>query len=130
LRQQGADSARRALERVKAIVPIDTITALFPQLNLPNLPVLPVLPNIVPTGQHTYAFFGLKQDDVSASLGLATGRAWQVSPGGGVGIEAQLANGSAIDLLAGYFNPSSGFSVGAAHATQGRQMLAGVSWLF
>ncbi len=118
-----------SIERVKFLVDMATITALFPQLGLPNMPItLP--PSVAPTSQRPYAFAGAAVDDVSASVGLATGRAWQVSPGIGGGVEFLLPNGGVIDGWAGYFNPSDGIAVGPIKVSQGRKFLFGASYLF
>lgn len=118
-----------SIERAKFLIDMATITTLFPNLGLPNMPItLP--PTIAPTSQRPYAFGGFAIDDVSASAGLATGRAWQVSPGVGGGVEFLLANGAVIDTWAGYFNPSDGISVGPVHASQGRKYLFGANVLW
>lgn len=119
-----------SVERVKIIAPMNTITALFPNLGLPSMPALPT--GLTPTSTHGYLFGGLKPDDISGALGLATGRAWQLSPGLGLGVENLLDNGAVVDVWAGYFNPTQGFTIGAptGYVSQGRQLLAGATLLF
>ena len=119
-----------SIERVKLIAPLSMIASLFPGLNLPSLPTLPA--GINPVGNHTYAFVGAKIDDTSAGYGYATGRQWQASPGLGVGFELQIANGSAVDVWAGYFSAAQGFNLGPATAlaNQGHTWMTGVSWDF
>lgn len=119
-----------SIERVKLIAPLSMIASLFPNLNLPSLPTLPT--GINPVGNHTYAFFGGKIDDVSAAYGLAMARQWQIAPGLGVGFELQIANGSAVDIWGGYFTASQGFTLGpaTAQANQGHTWMTGISWDF
>lgn len=120
-----------SLERVKLATDMQTIVALFPNIGLPNLPIInpQILANI--SDQRFYIFFGADVDDVSASAaGLGIGKAWQFSPGFGLGTELLLKNLSAVDIWAGYFNPAQGFTVGPVQASQGRKMLVGSSWLF
>ncbi len=119
-----------SIERIKIGTDMQTIVAIFPSLGLPNLPSVPsgILANV--SDQRVYLFGGVDIDDVSASFGLGTGKAWQVSPGFGIGTELLLKNLSAVDIWAGYFNPSDGFSVGPMQISQGRKLLIGANWLF
>lgn len=119
-----------SIERIKIGTDINTLTSLFPQLGLPNMPSTPpqILANV--SDQRMYIFLGADVDDVSASVGAATGKAWQFSPGFGLGTELLLKNASVVDIWAGYFNPNDGFSIGPAQATQGRKLIGGLNWLF
>ncbi|SRR5581483_231461 len=120
------------LDRVKMITPTQNIQNWFPQLGLPDMPGVPKLTGVTVSGQNTYIFAGGLIEDVSASIGTAVGRSWQGSPGFGVGQEIALSNGSALDVWAGYFNPTNGFHVGlpASYASQGRKLMVGLNWLF
>jgi hypothetical protein len=118
-----------SIERVKFMIDMATLTALFPNLGLGNMP-LTLPPSIMPTSQRVYVFGGFAVDDVSASLGLNTGKAWQVSPGVGPGTEFLLPNGAVLDVWAGYFNPTDGISIGPSQVSQGRKYLFGANVLF
>lgn len=116
-----------AIERVKAIVPLSLISTFIP--NLPPLPPI-TIPGFT-AGQNTYGFVGAKEDDVSAAVGLMNGRAWQVSPGFGAGVENQAPNGLVLDVWAGYFNPAGGWAFGGGqNASMGRQYRVGATLWF
>lgn len=70
----------------------DPIMAIFNMI--PNLstqfPVLPSLPVGTVGTSHPYVFGAVHEDDVSASLGLMTGKAWQIKGGFGLGLMSQM----------------------------------------
>lgn len=119
-------------QRVKAMTPMSNVLALLPTLNLPAMPALPVIPNgLTATNLHPYLMVGLHEDDVSAAVGLMTGRQWAVAPSVGVGQLAQLSNGVALDVWAEYVIPAAGFSVGpATYVNQGKRAVVGLSVLW
>jgi hypothetical protein len=122
-------------QRVKFGFPISTVLALLP--NWGNLfPALPPLPNgVVSTSSHPYLMVGLHEDDVSASLGLMTGRAWQVTPAVGMGMINQWTNGLVVDTGAEFSFKNTSFNlgtpqVGIGSANQGSAARAYVSFLY
>lgn len=118
-----------AIERAKAIIPLSTLAAIFP--NLPSPPPIQI-PGFG-AGQNTYAWLGLKEDAISSAVsGFPNFSTWSIAPGFGVGVENQATSGLVLDVWAGYFTPVNGlaFGPGASNVSLGRQYLVGTSLLF
>jgi opacity protein-like surface antigen len=103
----------------------------------PAVPNLPVLPSGITAGAgNPYFFFALHQTDISASLGLANGREWQFSYGGGLGNRYRLSNGVVADTWAEYqaAPTSNSLCVGPAGSTAcarfGSKAMVGVALLY
>jgi hypothetical protein len=101
-----------------------------------SIPVLP--PGVTVNGAtQSYWFGGLTEDDVSASVGVATAHEWLVSAitGPGLLVPVKVANWNAvIDVWAGLTLTSSGLCVGTGLASACPQLgtgaRAGVRFLF
>lgn len=101
-------------ERVLWGFPLTNVLAVLPNLST-VFPALPALPgDVVPisTTSHPYLYVGLREDDVSASLALAQGQAWQVQPVLGAGLRQQWTQGLVVDTSAGCSFANTGFTVG------------------
>lgn len=87
-------------QRVAIGTPISNLLGLLPGMGLqvPTLPVLPV--GVSVTSAHPYLFGAIHEQDIGASVGAASFREWQFSPGIGVGMLNQLSNGVALDVYA------------------------------
>jgi hypothetical protein len=122
-------------QRFKFGFPIATVLSFLPNWQ-GIFPSLPPLPNgIVSTSSHPYISAGLHEDDVSASLGLMTGRAWQVTPAIGMGMINQWTNGLVVDVGAEYSFKNTAFNlggpqVGIGAANQGSAFRTYVSFLY
>lgn len=128
-------------QRAKFGGPVDVL------LNaLPNAGTLfPALP-AAPTGgvglTHPYLFAALHEDDISQSIGVPVGKAWQIKGGFGVGMMQTLGksqlnpNGSTVvaDVWAEYIPPGSTATIGAPagfmKTNQGRETRVGMSILY
>lgn len=109
-----------AMERVGVQAPIAQLLPIIginPQTV--NIPVLP--PGVTVNGTtQSYWFGGVTEDDVSASVGVSTGREWLVSGLTGPGLLIPVSVGgnynAVIDVWAALTLTSSGLCVGAAPA--------------
>lgn len=100
-------------QRVALGSPISNMLSLFPSLNFPALPSLPNLPNGVTAGpQYPYLFVAVHEQDISASLGLASAREWLISPGIGIGMLSRLSNNVVADVFAEWQMQSNSLSLG------------------
>jgi hypothetical protein len=76
---------------------LDMLPSLLP-VKLPAVPSIPILPAGVTSAPGAMYLHGqVDEQDYSASLGLATGKEWLVSWGGGVGMLYRLSNGVVAD---------------------------------
>lgn len=99
--------------------PVMTIINLIPNLST-QFPVLPSLPNGAIGTSHPYVFGALHEDDVSASIGLNTGKAWQVKGGLGIGLMSQMGTTAAnpngvpvtVDVWAEFIPTGSSINMG------------------
>ena len=106
-------------QRVGAGSPLSNLFSLFPSLNLqiPTLPVLPTGVTVVTT--HPYIFAALHEQDISATFGLSQNKAWEFSPGVGLGVINQLSNAVALDLFGEAQIQQKAICVGGACGTMG-----------
>ena len=97
---------------VKAGTPIANVLSLLPSFNFGTMPGLPTLPAGVTAGPpHVYLAAGAREQDVSANLGVPSGRGWLVAPEFGIGTLWQLSNNAAFDARVMYVAPAGGFCV-------------------
>ena len=99
------------LVRAKFGFPITAITNALPNFSslFPGLPALPAGTNGT---QHPYVYAGAHIADVSADVGLMTGRAWTVQPEVGLGLMSQWQSGLVADVSAGCTFAQVGIAVG------------------
>jgi len=120
-----------AIERVGVGSPINALLGgLLPTGSFPALPSLPNLPNGVTTGPaNGYAFAGLVEQDISAQIGLLSGRQWVVAPIVGLGLLTRLSDNVVVDTWAGWQMNSNSFCPGGgtACAKLGNMARVGVS---
>ena len=100
---------------------------------IPNLPVLP--PGVTVTGAaQNYLYGSVSEDDISATLGLSSARAWMVTAGFGTGLltPIRLSNGWAavIDTWAGITFQSTELCIGGMCPALGTGFKTGVSVKF
>lgn len=117
-----------ALVRGKVGIPLDTLLALFPSLPVTwSIPPFPLLPaGQTATNVHTYAFAGVKMDDISTNFGLSSNKEWRGAPIAGIGAMGQLTKGLAADAWVGTAWPTKALCVGPiACAGEGQQVLVG-----
>lgn len=119
--------------------PVMAILNLVPNLST-QFPVLPSLPIGSIGTSHPYVFGALHEDDVSASLGLMTGKAWQVKGGFGIGLMslmgATASNPSGIpitvDVWAEFIPVGASFNLGIpaalTKASTGREGRVGLAF--
>lgn len=119
-------------QRVKFGFPVTAITN---TVNLGSLfPAVPPLP----TGAsnvtaHPYLSAGVVENDVSASIGLPSGKAWQVQPTVGAGVMTQWSQGLVADTFVECSFPNTGFNIGpiaGQGANLGRVCTAGLNLLY
>lgn len=112
------DSRWSFTERVKLGGPMANVLNLLPNIGA-AFPAMPALPSGGVGTTHPYLFAAVHQDDISATFGVDSGRAWRVKPGFGVGIMQQLGTATAgnpgvvMDVWAEYVAPGTGITLGA-----------------
>lgn len=113
--------------------PIQTVLNVMPNLGnfFPALPALPGGVNAMSATSHPYIFAGLREDDVSAIIGLAQASVWKIQPVAGIGLRQQWTNGLVVDTSAGCTFANTGLALGGgASATFGRDCRAKISFLY
>lgn len=116
--------------------PIDMIMSLVPGLSslqsaLPSLIPLPT--GVAVVTSNPYLFASIHEEDVGATLGLASNREWLISAGFGVGNKTRLSNGVVFDPFVEYILPSSQNCVGPLSigcTKQGSRMMVGAALEF
>ena len=89
------------MQRVGFGGPMSSVLGLIPGLSSLSLPTLPVLPaGVTVVTNHPYLFAALHEQDISANFGLNSNKAWEISPGVGIGVINQLSNNIALDVFA------------------------------
>lgn len=92
---------------------VQQLTAALPSLGGVAVPSVSVLPSGISAGPvNPYVFVGVNERDVSANLGLQTGRAWLVSAEIGFGTLTRLSNGMVIDGWVKYQPASTRVGIG------------------
>lgn len=123
-------------ERFKLGGPLASALNLIPNLStlFPVFDATSPIPGGIASTTHPYIFGAFHQDDVSASFGLANGRAWKLKGGAGIGAMTQLASGVVMDVWAEYIPASSGVTIGApgtsASVSSGRESRIGAAILW
>ena len=101
------------MQRVGLGSPISTMLNFFPSLNFPALPAIMPLPAGVTAGpSNPYMFAAIHEQAIGASVGLASGKEWLISPGIGVGMKTRLSNNVVFDTFAEWQMKSSSLCVG------------------
>ncbi len=93
------------------------VLAAVPGLSSVAFPTVPTVNGINLGASQPYVFASTYQDDVSATLGAATGKAWLFSYGAGVGILNRLSNGMMLDTSVEWKHGAAGMLVGASNVT-------------
>lgn len=92
---------------------VQQLTAAIPSISGIAVPSVSTLPAGISAGPvNPYVFVGVNERDVSATLGLQTGRAWLVSPEVGFGTLTRLSNGMVIDGWVKYQPASTRVGIG------------------
>lgn len=113
--------------------PIQTVLSVMPNLGnfFPGLPALPGGVNAASGNSHPYIFVGLREDDVTAAIGLASSKVWKIQPEAGIGLRQQWTQGLVVDTSAGCTFANTGLALGGgASATFGRDCRAKISFLY
>lgn len=113
-----AMSAKFGMEQRYAIGASQNIVSqaanLIPGLGGVAMPSLPTLPaGLTVSAPNWYVFAATYEDDVSSSLGTATGKSWLVSGGAGVGAIYRVSNGWAVDTSVEWKHSLQGMLIGA-----------------
>lgn len=115
--------------------PIMTVLSVMPNLGnfFPGLPALPGGVNAATGNTHPYLFAGLREDDISASIGLANAHAWKIQPIVGIGLRQQWTQGLVVDTSANCTFANTGISIGGvnnASANFGRDCRVAMRFLY
>lgn len=89
------------------------VVNLLPGLSSISMPSIPVIGNATLGPSNPYIFGSLYQDDVSATVGSAKGKAWLLSYGAGVGFLNRVSNGMMIDTSIEWKHQAGGMLVGS-----------------
>jgi hypothetical protein len=93
---------------------VSQLWGLIPGLSGVAMPSLPGLPNGLSVGPaNWYGFGATYEDDVSASLGTATGKSWLFAFGAGVGALYRVSNGMVLDTSIEWKHGTQGMLIGA-----------------
>lgn len=120
-------------QRVGFGSPLNTMLgSLIGNSNLPTVPGIPLLPAGITAGpQNGYLYAALNEDDVSASIGAASGHEWLVAPEFGVGMQSRLSNSVVADMWGGVKVGTQGLCIGAIACPKlGVGPVAGVSFKY
>lgn len=115
--------------------PMQAVLNVMPNLGgfFPGLPALPGGVMATSTTSHPYIFAGIREDEVTASYGLASANAWKIQPVIGAGLRQQWTQGLVVDTSAGCTFANTGLQIGgpqAASATFGRDCRAAIRFLY
>jgi hypothetical protein len=114
-------------QRIALGSPLSNLLGLFPSLNL-QVPTLPLLPTgVTVTTAHPYMFGAFHEQDISASVGLSSNKAWEFSPGFGVGVINQLSNGVALDVFTEAQFQTQAYCVGVQCTTKSTLLRVGMA---
>ena len=123
-------------QRAKFGFPITLITNALPSLG-GLFPAVPMLPTTITTAvnstAHPYISVGITEDDVSANIGLPSGREWQVQPTVGAGVMTQWTQGLVADVFAECSFAGTGFTFGPIpgnSANLGRKCTTGLHLIY
>lgn len=87
---------------------------IIPGLSSIAMPSLPLLGGVSVGPANWYVFAATYEDDVSASLGTATGKSWLFAGGAGIGAIYRASNGWAIDTSIEWKHNTQGMLIGPA----------------
>jgi hypothetical protein len=93
------------------------VLAAVPGLSSVAFPTVPTVNGFSLAASQPYVFASLYQDDVSATLGAATGSSWLMSYGAGVGILNRVSNGMMLDTSIEWKHGAAGMLVGGSNVT-------------
>lgn len=115
--------------------PINLVLSVLPDLGnfFPALPALPGGVKVASTTSHPYVFAGLREDDVSASIGAAFAQAWKVQPLVGIGMRQQWTQGLVVDTSASCTFANTGIAIGGTlggSASFGRDCRVALRFLY
>lgn len=126
-------------QRVGVQTPLLQILPSLPGFSSINTGTPPAIGPLLPPGaspgpMQNYVYGAVNEDDISSQLGLATARAWLVSPEVGTGIldAVTLSTGKiiVIDAYAGYEMQSNALCLGAVCPKLGGRYKTGVSFKY